>query len=476
MRHKSLRCKGLGPLPLWSYTTIDMDVSVPGGAWTRASTKEGRLQIKDALRKDAIRESKPMDVGVHSPRRFLGSVLVTRRNPLDNPDMSDEHNFFRLRRAAKTYISKVFTYGAHTTERLRNVRMVMDGSDVLHLGEVEGALCLRLSGEKRRTQVTAVVTQDDKAVRRLTLQTFQTRKGDWYQGYEENAFTFRGDEFRRLLTFLDRIAFIDLANGDRFDIEDISTGAGRKAIVDAADRGIVERLRAMNGDDREALLKALQGSLSSEEVNILLGRRQALEVFEQRVENGAWSEREWQDFFDREPWVFGYGLDYRIMRPFDREATVSGGGSDNRGRPVVDFLMSFTDYTVLVEIKRPDTPIFRGTPGGGGGRAGTRAFSAEFTGAVSQILEQKAEWLAFAASGEHFTRDGTRRLEARTRNAKTILVIGSRREFEAAGDPRAAQVMRDTFELFRRETRSIDIVTFDELLERARFITRDSRP
>jgi len=32
--------------------------------------------------------------------------------------------------------------------------------------------------------------------------------------------------------------------------------------------------------------------------------------------------------------------------------------------------------------------------------------------------------------------------------------------------------MRDTFELFRRENRSIDIVTFDELLERARFITR----
>jgi hypothetical protein len=33
-------------------------------------------------------------------------------------------------------------------------------------------------------------------------------------------------------------------------------------------------------------------------------------------------------------------------------------------------------------------------------------------------------------------------------------------------------VKADTFELFRRECRSIDIVTFDELLERARFIAR----
>jgi hypothetical protein len=387
--------------------------------------------------------------------------------------MSEDLKFFRLRHGAKTWISKVFTYGAHTSERLRNVRMVMEGSDVLHVGEVEGALCLRLSGEKRKTQVTAVVTQDERAVRRLTLQSFQSRKGDWYQGYEEHTFSFRSDEFRRLLAFLDRIAFIDLSNEDRFDIEDISTGTGRKAIIDAADRGIVERIRAMSGDDREAFLSALQGSLSTEEVNILLGRRQALEEFERQFRNGGWSEREWQDFFERQPWVFGYGLDYRIMRTFDREMTVSGGGTDNRERPVVDFLMSFKDYIVLVEIKRPDTPIFRVRQGGGGSRAGTRAFSADFTGAVSQILEQKAEWLAFAGSGEHFTRDGTRRLEARTRNAKTILVIGSRGEFEATGDLRAAQVLRDTFELFRRETRSIDIVTFDELLERARFITQD---
>ena len=101
--------------------------------------------------------------------------------------------------------------------------MVTEGSDVLHLREVEGALCLRLSGETRKTPVTAVVTQDEKAARRLTLQSFQFRKGDWYQGYEEHSFTFRSDEFRRLLAFLDRIAFIDLSNEDRFDIEALNT-------------------------------------------------------------------------------------------------------------------------------------------------------------------------------------------------------------------------------------------------------------
>ena len=149
--------------------------------------------------------------------------------------------------------------------------------------------------------------------------------------------------------------------------------------------------------------------------------------------------------------------------------TVGGGGSDNKNKPVIDFLMSFTNYTVLVEIKTPDTPIF--TPSKRG-RAGTWEFSRDFMSAVSQIIEQKAEWLSFAQTGEHHNRAGTEVLKSRTRNAKSILVIGSGNEFSRSGNARDANIMRDTFELFRRESRSIDIVTFDELLERARFITR----
>jgi hypothetical protein len=39
----------------------------------------------------------------------------------------------------------------------------------------------------------------------------------------------------------------------------------------------------------------------------------------------------------REPWVFGYGLDYGVMRTFDGEMTVAGGGTDNRDKPVIDY-------------------------------------------------------------------------------------------------------------------------------------------
>lgn len=136
--------------------------------------------------------------------------------------MSDqsEYDFFKLRKEAKAYISKVFTFNASSKERLRSVKMVVEGSDRVHLGEIDGVLCLRLTGNIRKTQVSALVTQDDNGIKRLTLQTFKEAGGDWIRSVEKEEFTFRTDEFNRLLSFLSQIKFIDLSNEDNFHVEE----------------------------------------------------------------------------------------------------------------------------------------------------------------------------------------------------------------------------------------------------------------
>lgn len=245
---------------------------------------------------------------------------------------SQDAEFFKLRKESKTYISKVFTFGGRNVERLRRVWMVMDGSDRLHLGKIDGALCLRLSGKIRRTQVTALITQDENNVKRLTLQTFKTRAGDWVEALEKDEFTFRQDEFERLLGFLSQLQFIDLSNEANFHIEDISKRAGPKAIIDASDRSILEQITGMHDDHRQTLLKALRDDLTRDDINILLGRKDALKKFEEKIADCTWCEAQWQDFFEREQWVFGYGLEYRIMRQFDREMSMAGSGTDNRER------------------------------------------------------------------------------------------------------------------------------------------------
>ena len=40
-----------------------------------------------------------------------------------------EYEFFKLRKQAKTYISKVFSFNERNLERVRQVRMVIEGSD-----------------------------------------------------------------------------------------------------------------------------------------------------------------------------------------------------------------------------------------------------------------------------------------------------------------------------------------------------------
>lgn len=169
--------------------------------------------------------------------------------------MSDEsdYEYFKLRKQAKTYISKVFSFNERNSERIRQVRMVIEGNDRVHLAEIEGAMCLRLTGNIRKTQVTALITQDDKKIKRLTLQTFKTRAGDWIEAVDKDEFTFRSDEFTRLLGFLSQIEFIDLSNEENFQIEDISTKSGPKAIIDASDRGIVDRIKSMTEGQKNGL-------------------------------------------------------------------------------------------------------------------------------------------------------------------------------------------------------------------------------
>ena len=76
--------------------------------------------------------------------------------------MSDENEceYFKLRKQAKTYISKVFSFNEPEPEPLRNVKMVCEGSDRVVLGEIEGALCLRLTSKVQKTQVAAIISQD----------------------------------------------------------------------------------------------------------------------------------------------------------------------------------------------------------------------------------------------------------------------------------------------------------------------------
>jgi hypothetical protein len=175
-------------------------------------------------------------------------------------------------------------------------------------------------------------------------------------------------------------------------------------------------------------------------------------------------EAVWQHFFANNDWIFGYGLDYRFQGVLQTQAHLAG--TDIRGREAVigDFLLADKRFTTFVEIKTPDTQLFGQT------RNRSRAWrlSTDLMDSLSQILEHKASGELRFAQGKLFDENGEV-ITQKPYDPKVVLVIGSWEQLAGDAD-QVKEIKERTFELFRRDSRNVEIMTFDELLERARFI------
>jgi hypothetical protein len=122
-------------------------------------------------------------------------------------------------------------------------------------------------------------------------------------------------------------------------------------------------------------------------------------------------------------------------------------------------------FTVLVEIKTPQTPLLAGQEEI---RKGAWSLSQELTDALVQIQANIDKWnTAGARTVENI--DALEKRGVYTVRPKGILVICSLAEVKS--DPRSR---RATFERFRQSVSGIEIITFDELHERAKFIVDHS--
>lgn len=124
-------------------------------------------------------------------------------------------------------------------------------------------------------------------------------------------------------------------------------------------------------------------------------------------------------------------------------------------------------FTTFVELKLPTTPIF----GSSKNRAKSWKLSNKLMEAYSQILEQKASGQIKIETSKELYADNYEEITQNAYDSKTVLIIGNWNEIEKSDEPPALRKMkRKTFELFRRDSRNVDIITYDELFERAAFI------
>ena len=197
-------------------------------------------------------------------------------------------------------------------------------------------------------------------------------------------------------------------------------------------------------------------------------RAAALAEFKASLEAGK-SEAYWQDFFEKNDWIFGYGLNYHVLRPVQEQPHYGGTDVSGRGAQRGDYLEATggeVKFTVLLDIKKPTTELL----GAKKYRNGAWDLGGELTGGVSQLQANCGTW----------EQEGARKPETvETLSAENIYTVQPRGILIAGHTAQLDDsTKRGTFERFRRNTVNPEILTFDEVYERAKFIVgnTDAKP
>ncbi len=213
---------------------------------------------------------------------------------------------------------------------------------------------------------------------------------------------------------------------------------------------------------QSAIKKILEDEVTEEDIVCIWYRKKQLEIFENMLNKNENDEKKWQKFLEKNSRILWYWLDYRYQQILKRECDVWINNTSWANSPIVDFLTGCSNFTVLVEVKTPETPLFRNSSN----RAWTWWLSKELMDAHSQILSQKANRQKKSQMTQY--KDNWEPITQKTIDPKTILIIWNSKEF--TWNDEISEIKKETFELFRRDLKNIDILTYDELYQRAEFI------
>ncbi|MGX1134860.1 hypothetical protein RKD49_007050 [Streptomyces glaucescens] len=252
-----------------------------------------------------------------------------------------------------------------------------------------------------------------------------------------------------------------------------------------------ELARLLADQDRTTLLEAVRtavgGALTEEDIRLISNRKSQLQRFRQLLADPEFFERErgrvagpeavWQGFFEENPWIFGYGLTLVACGPLDDgklERITTGANIFTGAGKRSDAVMrskGFISSLLFCEIKTHQTPLLASAPYR---LPDVYQVSKDVVGAVAQVQKtaHKALRLVSGELHRHYRDDGAPTdIEISTARPRQVLVIGSLSEFS---DGIAANPEKITsFEQYRRSIQDVEVITFDELYERACFIVED---
>lgn len=205
-------------------------------------------------------------------------------------------------------------------------------------------------------------------------------------------------------------------------------------------------------DSTESLAKALQ-NLQSDSISNLSDTlnferlSRAISLIERNLTNNR--EEFWQkDVFTEYQWVLAQ-LFSSPCTIFQEKAYVGGKSISNKNGNICDFLYQnkISSNIILIEIKTPQTKIIQTS------YRDTYSFTTEMSGAVNQVLNYRDSLMK-----EYNNMRSNTNESFVVFNPKCVVVIG---QLSGMNQGQCA-----AFENFRNSLNNIEIITFDEILQR----------
>ncbi|MDO5769500.1 MAG: DUF4263 domain-containing protein, partial [Psychrobacter sp.] len=128
-------------------------------------------------------------------------------------------------------------------------------------------------------------------------------------------FSFRGDEIGKLLELIRNIQSVNLDSPSPMNISDEDLNKIRLSNSQA---------KSMLHKNPELLAEVIRSELTTEDIVAVGYRKKQFEVYEKlledldyfndlKVRKKTTNEGLWQKYFEKNPWIFGYGLGYIFL-------------------------------------------------------------------------------------------------------------------------------------------------------------------
>lgn len=242
------------------------------------------------------------------------------------------------------------------------------------------------------------------------------------------------------------------------DKDELDKIADLKELVGISDLSY-NQLKTITFENRKKNLRAFYYLLK----DLKNSRQKYREIYS--IQQGE--EHVWHHFLQNNDWILGLNADLRFITSFMDEQKVGIENSQGSESPQVD-LFGISEFTTLVELKHSSANIFKVKKSKG--RANTWDFTSDFIEGISQCLGQKNE-LEKSFESKTFVDSDDKRLAKdgiESIDPKSLLLLGNKkREFPINELDNTNFLKNKTLERFRRNNRNIDVITFDELFERA---------